>query len=66
MGASKYEFNALQFDIDVANNRRKYKEKKELARRKIVSMLEEEPPNMEENFSMLLEIMRELKVKYNL
>lgn len=66
MGASKYEFNPEQFEIDVENNIKRYKNKKDSAKQEIIKILESDPTRLDESFSMVLEILREIKEKYKL
>lgn len=66
MGTSKYEFNPEQFDIDVANNAKRHQETKAKIYEEIKRMLESDPVRMDQTFSTMLEVMRELKTRYGL
>lgn len=66
MGTSKYEFNPEQFEIDVSNNLQRYSVKKQTLSHKIHAILKEDPVRMDESFSMLLDILREVKTDYKL
>jgi hypothetical protein len=66
MGASKYEFNPEQFDIDVENNRLRYEDSRELIHAELTRLMEADPVRLDETFSIMLDVMREFKKRYNL
>jgi hypothetical protein len=61
MGASKYEFNPEQFDIDVENNRLRYEDTRALIHAELTRIIEANPVRLEETFSIMLDVMREFK-----
>ena len=65
MGSSKYELNPEQFDIDIANHQKRYDEKKKEVDEKVRAILSEDPVRMEETFSMILDVMRDVKTYYD-
>lgn len=64
MGASKYEFNPQQFDIDMADHQRKYKERKMQYEKQLRKLIESEPHRMGENYSLVIEVLREIREDY--
>ena len=64
MGASKYEFNPQQFDIDMAYHQRKYKERKMQYEKQLRKLIESEPHRMGENYSLVIEVLREIREGY--
>lgn len=66
MGASKYEFNPEQLDTDVERNQVRLEKKRKDIKKKIIAMLESDPVRIEESFSTLLDVLREVKISYKL
>lgn len=66
MGASKYEFNPEQFDIDAENNRLRYDEQHTSIKAELTRLIEADPVRLSETFSIMLDVMREFKKQYNL
>lgn len=64
MGASKYEFNPEQFDIDVENNRLRYLDKYSQVYGELTMIMESDPTRLDETFSIILDVMREFKKEY--
>jgi hypothetical protein len=66
MGSSKYEFNPEQFEIDIQNKIIKQQQLKQDIHSAILSILKNNAHNMDQTFSTILEVLREIKTEYNL
>lgn len=66
MGSSKYEFNPEQFDKDIQNKIDKHRQLKQSIHNSIMEFIRSEPHNMNQTFSTILEVMREIKQEYKL
>lgn len=64
VGASKYEFNPQQFDIDMADHQRNYKERKMQYEKQLRKLIESEPHRIGENYSLVIEVLREIREDY--
>ena len=66
MGSSKYEYNPEQFDIDMKNNYLKRYVKKNMMTETIESWIAEDPSRMKDVYNMLIDVIVDLKKKYNI
>lgn len=62
MGASKYEFNPLQFDKDIAENQERYRIKKLVVENKLNDILYSDSNRIDETWNMIIEVLRNIKV----
>ena len=65
MGSSKYEFNPVQFDIDMTVNQFKYKIKKDNIKNTLKELIIQDIEH-KENYNLIIECMLELKSEINL
>lgn len=66
MGSSKYEFHPHQFDIDMNNHLEKYQRKYELMQSTLDNWFRIEPDKMNDTYNMLINIVIDIKKKYDL
>lgn len=66
MGTSKYEFNPEQFEIDMMNNLENYRIKYELLNDTIENWFMIEPDKMKDTYGMLINVVTNIKKKYDL
>lgn len=66
MGSSKYEFNPEQLDIDVHNKNIKSQQQKLEIHLTIMYLLKKDAFRMDQTFSTILQVLREIKEEYNL
>lgn len=65
MGASKYEFNPTQFEIDIANNLIKHQAKRDRIKNAVKEILEEDPALINETYHLFIQILRDFKQEHN-
>jgi hypothetical protein len=66
IGSSKYEFNPEQFEIDIHNKIIKHQQQKLEIYNIIMNMLKKDPSEIDQTFSTILQVLREIKQEYNL
>ncbi|PAD85063.1 hypothetical protein CHH57_01770 [Niallia circulans] len=66
MGSSKYEFSPEQIDKDIQNKIDKHQQLKRSIHNSIMEFISSEPHKMDQTFSTILEVMREIKQEYKL
>lgn len=66
MGCSKYEFNPEQFEIDIQNKIIKQLENKQEIHTILTNILRKDAYKMDQTFSTILEVLREIKSEYQL
>ncbi|WP_251398352.1 hypothetical protein [Ureibacillus chungkukjangi] len=62
MGTSKYEFNPEQFDIDVINNQKRYKDKYNFIELELFKLIQHDPIRQNESWEMIIDILRQYKI----
>lgn len=66
MGSSKYEFNPRLFDLDIKRNQERYNKKLKAIKGEISTQLVDDPTRMKETYQMYVEILMDMKKKFNL
>jgi hypothetical protein len=66
MGCSKYEFNPEQFEIDIQNKIIKHQQEKQEIQTILTNILRRDAFKMDQTFSIILDVLREIKVEYKL
>lgn len=66
MGASKYEFNPQRLDIDIQNNKERYNSKYQYIESQLTEILYHDAIRQEETWSIVIDILRCIKLKETL
>lgn len=66
MGSSKYEFNPSQLEDDIQQNIERYQKTKDLIRQEVLGNFQKDSFKMDQTLSIYLEVLRELKIEWNL
>ena len=63
MGASKYEFAPQQLEIDIQKNKQRYDNKYQYVENQLLALLKHDSIRQEETWNMIIEILRDIKLK---
>lgn len=66
MGSSKYEFNPEQFELDIKRSQERYNKKLKAIKGEISTQFVDDPTRMKETYQMYVEILMDMKKKFNL